>query len=143
LLTLRGNCINKYEEKARALFLSGYNCAQSVFLAFAEEVGLDIETAKKLSASFGGGKGRLKEVCGAVSGAFMAAGLFRGDYDVMDAEAKSAFYDYIHCMGDMFKAEYGSLLCRELHTEPLDEFKRPCIDYVGYMARTLADSLNK
>jgi C_GCAxxG_C_C family probable redox protein len=87
--------------------------------------------------------GRLKEVCGAVSGAFMAAGLFRGDYDVTDADTKAAFYDYIHGMGDMFKAEYGSLLCRELHTEDLDEFKRPCINYVGYMARILAESLYK
>ena len=65
--------MNDYSKKARKLFREGYNCAQSVFCTFAEDFGLDFETALKLASSFGGGMGRMREVCGAVSGMFMAA----------------------------------------------------------------------
>ena len=71
------------EEKAKELFKSGYNCAQSVFAVYAERYGIDFETALKLSSSFGGGMGRLREVCGAVSGMFMAAGLATGYCSIM------------------------------------------------------------
>ena len=64
-----------HREKAKENFMAGYNCAQSVFLAFCDETGLDRETAARLASSFGGGMGRLREVCGAVSGMFMAAGM--------------------------------------------------------------------
>ena len=62
-------------EKAKELFKTGYNCSQAVLGVFAEELGLDFETAVKISSSFGGGMGRMREVCGTVSGMFMAAGL--------------------------------------------------------------------
>ena len=65
----------EHQERAEVLFKEGYNCAQSVFAAFSEDIGMDFETALKLSSSFGGGMGRLREVCGTVSGMFMIAGL--------------------------------------------------------------------
>ena len=67
-----------YREKAESLFLEGYNCAQSVFCAFCDDLGIDFETALKMSSSFGGGMGRLREVCGVVSAMFMIAGLKYG-----------------------------------------------------------------
>ena len=70
--------LNSHSNQARAYFLEGYNCSQSVFLAFHEELGLDKEMAARLASSFGGGMGRLREVCGAVSGMFLAAGLLQG-----------------------------------------------------------------
>ena len=73
-----------HSEKATALFMEGYNCAQSVFLAFEDMYELDRKTALRISSGFGGGMGRLREVCGCVSGAFMAAGLLMGYDDVAD-----------------------------------------------------------
>ncbi len=69
------------EQRARDLFKSGYNCSQSIFAAYAERYGIDFETALKISSSFGGGMGRLREVCGAVSGMFMVLGLAKGYSD--------------------------------------------------------------
>ncbi|MEN6490015.1 MAG: C-GCAxxG-C-C family protein, partial [Smithella sp.] len=63
-----------HSQRAMELFRRGYNCAQSVFAAFCEDMGIDFETALKLSSSFGAGMGRLREVCGAVSGMFAVVG---------------------------------------------------------------------
>ena len=79
-------------ERAEEFFRQGYNCAQSVLLAFGDITGLEDETALKLSSSFGGGLGRLREVCGAVSGACMALGMIKGYTDPDDREAKKAQY---------------------------------------------------
>ena len=81
-----------HEEKAVENFLAGYNCAQSVFLAFAEDLGLEADFALRLASSFGGGMGRLREVCGGVSGILMAAGLLYGYTAPDDDEAKAAHY---------------------------------------------------
>ena len=81
-----------HEEKAIQNFLTGYNCAQSVFLAFAPDLGLSDDLALRLSSSFGGGMGRLREVCGAVSGILMAAGVLYGYTSPTDDEAKAAHY---------------------------------------------------
>ena len=78
-----------YSQKAESLFAEGYNCSQAVLLAFADECGLTQETAALLASSFGGGMGRLREVCGAVSGMFMVAGLCRG-YDDPHANTEKA-----------------------------------------------------
>ena len=78
-----------HAEKAQELFLQGYNCSQSVFLAFEDLTGLDQSTGARLSSSFGGGMGRLREVCGAVSGAFMVLGLLHGYDDPEDADAET------------------------------------------------------
>ena len=94
-----------YSEKAVNNFKSGYNCAQSVFLAFAEDFGFDKETALKLSSSFGGGMGRLREVCGAVSSMFAIAGLKYGYTSPNDDEAKAKHYELIQALAEKFKSK--------------------------------------
>jgi len=81
------------KEKAVSLFKEGYNCSQSVFAAYADRYGIDKEMALKLSASFGGGMGRMREVCGAVSGMLMVAGLEIGATEGKDVIGKKANYD--------------------------------------------------
>lgn len=103
-----------FSEKAVNNFKSGYNCAQSVFLAFAEDFGFDSETALKLSSSFGGGMGRLREVCGAVSSMFAIAGLKEGYTSPNDDEIKAKHYELIQTLADKFKSKYGSIICRDL-----------------------------
>ena len=102
------------EQKARQLFKSGYNCAQSVFCAFAQDFGLDIETALKLSSSFGGGMGRLREVCGAVSAMFMIAGLKYGYSTNNDDKVKEKHYELIQKLAKDFEKQNGSIICRDL-----------------------------
>ncbi len=100
--------------KALELFNSGYNCAQAVFLAFNDVMGLDESTAMKLSSSFGGGMGKLREVCGACTGAFAVAGALWGYTDVNDNNAKSEHYRLIRRIADEFKAKHETVICREL-----------------------------
>lgn len=95
-------------------FRSGYNCAQSVLLAFYDVTGLDDRTAAMLASSFGGGIGRLREVCGAVSGAAMVLGLVKGHSDPDDREAKKAHYARVQEFAEKFKERNGSIICREL-----------------------------
>ena len=73
--------MSAHSDLARKLFKKGYNCSQSVFAAFCDETGLDMETALKIASSFGGGMGRLREVCGAVTGMFMVVGMKYGYTD--------------------------------------------------------------
>lgn len=136
-------------EKAAKLFEEGYNCAQAVLGAFEEELGLNKEDLFKISSSFGGGMGRLREVCGAVSGMFMAAGLVSGYSDPCDQTAKKNHYALIQRMAKHFSDEHGSIVCRELlslgegaqsptPTVRTAEFykKRPCKEYVFFAAET-------
>lgn len=106
-------------EKARQLFIEGYNCSQAVVGAFCEDLGLDFETAIKLSSSFGGGMGRLREVCGAVSGIFMLAGLKYGYTSPTDSNAKARHYKLIQEIAEKFRQKHGSIICRELLDEKL------------------------
>ena len=106
-------CMDK-KEKAVSLFKSGYGCAQAVLLAFADELNIDENTAAKLASSFGGGMGRLREVCGAVSAMFMIAGLKYGPTDPKDHSAKTAHYALVQQLAEKFKQENGSIICREL-----------------------------
>lgn len=102
-------------ERAQALFREGYNCAQSVLLPFDGETGLEFQTAGRLASSFGGGMGKLREVCGALTAAFMAAGLLYGYDDPKDMEAKTAHYRLVQSLARQFKEKSGgTLLCREL-----------------------------
>lgn len=101
-------------EQAKELFLAGYNCAQAVFCTFAPELGLDKETALRLSACFGGGLGRQREVCGAVSGMCMAFSLKCAPKDPTDNAQKAAFYAQVQELCRRFKAQNGSIICREL-----------------------------
>mgnify|MGYP004443656917 CR=1 FL=1 len=127
-------------ERAMALFEEGYNCAQSVFLAFSDLHGMDPHTAAALSSSFGGGMGRLREVCGAVYG-----------YDDPGArEEKAAHYARIQELAKAFEEKNGSIVCRELlglsvkREEPTPKErtaeyykKRPCKELVGDAAEIL------
>lgn len=103
-----------YGDKAEALFREGYNCAQAVLLAFEDVTGLNKETASAISSSFGGGLGRMREVCGAVSGAAMVLGIVKGNYPPEDHRKKSGHYKLIQEFAEKFKAENGSIICREL-----------------------------
>lgn len=139
-----------HEEKARELFKQGYNCSQAVLLAFCDVTGLDEKTAVMLSSSFGGGMGRMREVCGAVSGMFMAAGLLYGYSEPSDQAGKTAHYQRIQALAEEFRKENGSIICRELlglpggadsHVPELrtDAYykKRPCADLVAMAARIM------
>lgn len=95
-------------------FKKGYNCAQSVFIAYAGEYGISKNTALKLSSSFGGGMGRLREVCGAVSGMFMIAGLAKGYTENNNDEAKAGHYKFIQTLAGEFIARHNTIICREL-----------------------------
>lgn len=99
--------MENYGEKAVALFATGLNCAQSVYCAFAEDFGMDAETAAKVSSGLGGGVGRLREVCGAVTGAALVLGLKFGP-------DKAAVYPKVQEFAAAFRAETGSIVCREL-----------------------------
>ena len=101
-------------DQAASLFREGYNCAQAVLLAFADVLSIDKKTAAMLSSSFGGGMGRLREVCGAVSSMFLIAGLVKGYDRPDDDEAKAAHYQLIQTLAYKFKEENGSIICREL-----------------------------
>ena len=101
-------------EKAEQNFRRGYNCAQSVVLAFSDVTGLDDRTAAMLSSSFGGGMGRLREVCGAVSGALTVLGLVQGYADPDDPDEKKAHYHRVQEFAKRFREKNGSIICREL-----------------------------
>uniref|UniRef100_UPI004055ACED C-GCAxxG-C-C family protein n=1 Tax=Acetatifactor sp. TaxID=1872090 RepID=UPI004055ACED len=153
-----------YANKAMSLFKEGYNCAQSVFLAFGDQYHMDTETAARLSSSFGGGLGRMREVCGAVSGMAMVAGILYGYDSPADYEGKSAHYARIQELAYAFREQNGSYVCRELlglaqkNDSPIPEKrteeyykKRPCAELVGmaaaimeqYIANHPVSSVNK
>ena len=135
---------NARVEKAKELFSQGYNCAQAVFSVFNDETGLDPNLALRLSAPFGGGMARMREVCGAVSGMFMAAGALYGYDQEADPENKAAHYRLIQELAQKYREQNGSIICREIlglekKTEsPVPEKrtpeyykKRPCVELVG------------
>ena len=151
-----------HAEKAKALFGSGYNGCLAVLCAYADELGLDETTALKIASSFGGGMGRLREVCGAVSGMFMVCGL-RDGYTNIDGvnahEEKIKNYERIQEHSRKFINENGSIICRELlglapkkssvdMDSPVpekrsDEYykKRPCAELVAMAASFLEKEL--
>ena len=101
---------------ARAVdnFMAGYGCCPSVVAAFADLYGLDDTLAKKVAAGFGGGVGRLRMMCGAVSGIVMLVGLDCGQTEGSDREGKSACYKVVQDLLAQSKAENGSLICAEI-----------------------------
>ena len=102
-------------QRAQELFKQGYNCAQAVFASCADLYGITDESlALRLAASFGGGIGRMRMVCGAASGIFMLAGLEKGSATPHDNEGKMANYAFVQQLAGDFKAKYGSLICAEL-----------------------------
>lgn len=102
------------KQKAGELFLEGFNCAQAVFTAFSHRFGIDEDTAKRISAGLGGGVGRNREVCGAVSGAAMAIGSIKAATQGEDAKGKQENYELVREFCEKFKEIHGSIICREL-----------------------------
>lgn len=102
-------------ERAGQLFLEGYNCSQSVFTAFCHRFGIDEETAKRISAGLGGGVGRMREVCGAVSGAAMVLGSVASAVSGDDKESKAKNYELVRRFAEEFKKRHGdTIICREM-----------------------------
>jgi len=138
-----------HEYLAADLFLSGSNCAQAVLVAFGDVTGLEPDFAAKLSCSFGGGMGRMREVCGAVSGMLMVAGLLYGYTDPGENDAaKKAHYELVQQLSARFREEAGSIICREILKNPpsnpspsprTEEYykTRPCTRMVMLAARIL------
>ena len=134
---------------AGELFLEGCNCAQAVFLAFSDVTGMDRKLAAKLSSPFGGGMGRMREVCGAVSGMLMVLGVLYGYEENAGEDAqKKQLYKDVQALAGKFREECGSIICREiLKNPPSDpnptprtaEFykQRPCARMVMTAARLL------
>ncbi len=145
------------KERAVSLFKEGYNCSQSVFVAFSHRFGLDEETAKRVSAGLGGGLGRMREVCGAVSGAAMVIGSICAPVDGKDSESKMANYELVREFADRFTKRNGSSICRELlgldvkmekSAEPekrTAEYykKRPCVELVADAAEILTELIKE
>lgn len=140
---------------ARELFHAGYNCAQSVFLAYRDVAGFDEKTAATVSAPFGGGMGRLREVCGAVSGMTMTIGFLVPNDRPNDGPSKKRTYAAVQEAAEKFRVENGSIVCRELlgltqrkddptPSERTPEYykKRPCIEYVAFAAKILGEKIN-
>jgi C_GCAxxG_C_C family probable redox protein len=141
-------------EKAKTLFKQGFNCSQSVFAACADLYGIEDEAlALRLSASFGGGIGRMRQTCGAACGMFMLAGLENGSAVVGDAEGKMQNYALVQNLAEKFKQENGSLICAELlgiapkPQEPTPEArteeyykKRPCAEMVASAVRIFLEN---
>ena len=147
--------MSKKSEKAEELFKSGYNCSQAVLGVFCEELGLNFDTAIKISSSFGGGMGRMREVCGTVSGMFMAAGLAFSS-DSSDSNNKLKQYEHVQELAKRFKNKNGSIICRELlegitsSTSPVpdkrnEEYyrKRPCVELVADAVEIFEDYLKE
>lgn len=136
-------------QRATDLFKQGYNCSQAVFASCADLYGITDESlALRLSASFGGGIGRMRMVCGAASGMFMLAGLQNGSSTPHDNEGKMANYAFVQQLAGEFKAQYGSLICAELlglapkpqdpkpeERTPQYYEKRPCSEMVAEAVR--------
>lgn len=144
-------------EKAVALFKEGYNCSQSVVAAFADQYGFTREQALKMSASFGGGIGRMRETCGAACGLFLLAGLETGAVEGADREGKARNYAVVQELAEEFKRRNGALKCADLlglsKKEPIvstpeartNQYyaKRPCVKMVEEAARIWCEYLEK
>ena len=139
---------------AAELFLSGCNCAQSVVVAFCDVTGLNREFSAKMASSFGGGMGRMREVCGAVSGMLMVAGLLYGYDDPGENDsAKKAHYRLVQDLAGRFRDEVGSIVCREILKNPPSDpnpsprtaeyyARRPCARMVMTAARILDEYIS-
>ena len=140
--------------QAAELFLSGYNCAQAVAVAFHEELGLTEQQAARMVSAFGGGMGRMREVCGAVSGMLFVLGSLYGYDTPGDDVRKKELYSRVQALAAGFRAENGSIICREILKNPPSDptpsprtaeyyAKRPCARMVLTAASILDDYIKE
>lgn len=142
--------------QAEAYFKEGYNCSQAVVLAFADLMDMDKEALLRMSSSFGGGMGRLREVCGSVSGMFLVLGYFEGSGSDRDPQQKKDIYAQVQELAARSRELNGSIICRELlagvpHTDggapeertPAYYKKRPCGKLVAISAQLLYEHLKE
>ncbi len=143
-----------HSSEAERLFKEGYNCSQAVFCAFCDLTGLETDAAARLSAPFGGGMGRLREVCGTMSGALLVLGILHGYDEPGNIDVKREHYRLVQEFARRFEERFGALRCRELlknipvtpgsDPEPrTPEFyeRRPCLRIVGAAAEILDEML--
>lgn len=144
-------------EAARTYFLKGYNCTQSVVLAFSDRIGLDEETLARLCSPFGGGMGRMREVCGTVTGMYLVLGYLYGYADPKALQKKRELYAQVQQLAEAFRKENGSIICRQLLSgagvavsdDPKAEArtvqyykKRPCADLCAFAVDLLEKYIN-
>lgn len=143
-------------DRAEALFRQGYNCSQTVFATFSDLIGMSVEEAAQLASPFGAGFGKLREVCGAVTGMLMVLGKLEGYSDPTDAKGKSELYHRVQDMCAEFENRQGSIICRDLlglkpgedPVEPAvrdEEYyrTRPCIGACRTAAAIMEEYLSK
>lgn len=148
--------MQNYAEKAHENFKRGYSCSQAVACSFARELGMPEADVARMVSCFGGGMGKLREVCGAVSGALFVMGTLKGYADPEATEEKAALYARVQDFAARFQAEHDTVICRELlkrvplknadtsAPEPRTEEYyrvRPCVHYVESAARILGEML--
>ena len=143
--------------RAKGYFESGYNCAQAVVMTFDDVMGLSVDQLARLTAPFGGGMGRMREVCGTVSGMTFLAGAIKPSADPSNLEERKENYALVQLFAEKFRQENGEIVCRRLlGLEPIAERnetpmpsartaeyyrKRPCVEYVAIAARIVAEHL--
>ena len=151
--------VNERVERACAYFKEGYNCAQAVAMAYSDIMDMRVEEVAKITAPFGGGMGRMREVCGTVSGMTILAGFIQPSSDPKNLEERKDNYALVQHFAEQFRKENGDIVCRRLlGLEPIVERnetampsertpeyykKRPCSEYVGCAARIVGEHLNK
>ena len=144
------------KEKAMQSFLDGYNCSQCMMIAFEDYLTIDLDTALKIASPFGGGMGRLREVCGSVSGMFMIMGFLKGYHTPGNYERKKELYEHIQELARRYEEANGSIICRDLlglnvqkesaapeHRTPEYYKNRPCAAKIGSAAEILENYLKE
>lgn len=144
------------KEKAMQSFLDGYNCAQCMMIAFEDMLTIDLEMALKIASPFGGGMGRLREVCGSVSGMFMVLGFVKGYCEPDDYVGKKELYEHIQELARRYEEANGSIICRDLlglnvkkedatPEQRTEEYykKRPCAEKIGSAVEILEEYLKE
>lgn len=143
--------------RAVGYFKSGYNCAQAVVMAYDDVMGISVEALAKIAAPFGGGMGRMREVCGTVSGMTFVAGAIRPAINPQNLEERKANYALVQHFAQRFRQENGDIICRRLlglepaaersetpmPSQRTEEYyrKRPCVEYVATATRIVAEYL--
>ena len=153
-MELTNDDINARADKAVTLFTNGYNCCQSVYMAYSDLFGMTPETAARIAAPLGAGMGRLREVCGTVSGMALIAGLAIPCDNPSDINAKTRCYALVQQVAERFRQANGSIICRELlgignkKETPVPSprtntyyKKRPCVELVHDAATYIGEAL--